>query len=227
MKLDEAGVLEAVEIGNEPNNFEVGGLNEWSMSYQDFADLVTWAWIWLRRYYNEGKLSREVPVISGGILAFAITANATPSRNGPAGTEYLKWIDYFKKFQQHVCANFEVGFHPYPLNLSQTPTQNIARVLTMTDEILAATTRNVWITETGSTSRSPRSDIDQKDVVKGICTGMASRPRIKGVFLHRLFDAYNEEGKPYEAFGVCRNVGWDYTSIVPKAAYTEMANLWA
>jgi len=253
-------LLEAIEVGNEANTFSVpdpakkcagetfsqfwARKNPWSMTSREFADLITYAHVWIENYRSSACLEEDCPgpliegpvqVVSGGLFAKFQRQSPLFSNGLPpyptTQVDPMSWKQYLTSFQSHTCADYDIGFHPYdlgpydqnpPLTTGGSPVSESPRgsftsenVLELFDEASALTNRDIWVTETGATSREntkaagPVLESTQASELYAMTWGLASRSRCKAMIVHRLYDSSHTDSESptnaYYRFGVFKD----------------------
>ncbi len=252
-------VLAGIEIGNEPNFFQLPSagntvppannhpcnvaplpnqyFNPWCMSYEDHADLVTYAYSWIEEYKNYNYVSPDTRIIAGGLFATwteDYTIYGKRFGNGLNGSDHqsqrLNWCEYLYLFESAVCAEYDVGIHPYYLGPYSGNPQSLANkiansILAIVDQALYISSKDIWITETGATSKFPVEQQRQSTALQMISNGMNSRPRCKSLLVHSLFSGEGPDS-PYHQFGVIGVAGNPLLPF-PKPAFSALATNWS
>ncbi|HEU5252343.1 MAG TPA: twin-arginine translocation signal domain-containing protein [Solirubrobacterales bacterium] len=215
-------LVDAVEIWNEPNTPEFG-----AVPYSRFAGLVWNGQYYAGLYYQQGNYSRPMTVLAGGIAMFGpasktstcVQGGTSPPGEGGSmnGWSYengkfvripMTWQTYLKSFQESIqWSTFDLGIHPYVFSSEGTA----AKILTLFDEAKNLTVqasgvplRNLWVTETGCSSRSPWGQQGQQDVLLSVTEGLAQRSRCKAMIVYRMWDDSEPANSPFVGYGLGR-----------------------
>jgi hypothetical protein len=208
------------EIWNEPNSNGLGPVPP-----ERFASLLQNAhnWVWA---YNQQRLfvnGEERFLVSGGLAMLERGARETA----------IFWSEYLRTFQERTNAAYNVGVHPYDLTDHTGQTSEAAAaalrssIMRQFDEAKALTTRNLWVTETGCSSRDPWSQRGQAIALAGIMNGFNQRGRCRAVLVHRLYDDIQSEapGSAFYRYGVRWDSETGHTREA-KLAYGELRRAW-
>lgn len=219
-----APVVTHAEIWNEPNSTRFG-----AVPANRFASLLQQAHNWIWGYNQEQLFGRgvEMHLISGGLAMLEAEARETA----------IFWKTYLRSFLEDPVLNagFLVGVHPYFLRarevegLSEEAAAARTRsgVMALFDEAKQLTTRNLWVTEVGCSSRPPWNQRGQALALSGMMAGFNLRSRCRGVLVHRMYDELEGEplGTTFYRYGIC----WDDESAhnrERKTAYAELRRAW-
>ncbi|HEU4738876.1 MAG TPA: twin-arginine translocation signal domain-containing protein [Solirubrobacterales bacterium] len=206
-------LVDAAEVWNEPNTPEFG-----AVPYSRFAGLVWNGQYWTGLYYEQGNYSRPMTVLAGGIAMRGPAEKATSGAGGSMnGWSYengnfvripMSWQTYMQKFQESIqWSTFDIGIHPYYFGNSSS--EAASKILSLFDEAKNYTVqapgvplRNLWVTETGCSSRSPFGQQGQQDVLSSVNKGLAERSRCKAMIVHRMWD--DSETGTFAGYGLGR-----------------------
>jgi len=174
---------------------------------------------------GNGSFSHSMGVISGGLFMDYSTAY---------------WKSYLGGFKNQSGA-FGLGIHPYDARLhtnktsSQAAQEVIARVADLYQQAASECNNDIWVTETGCSSRSapygPWGLNGQSQALVGLAgTGgyFSNQPRCKGVFVHRMYpndEAAGGTEAPGTSFYGYSTL--NYGTWSPKTAHTVLGfNNW-
>jgi hypothetical protein len=183
------GVIEAVEIWNEPNLY---GNALYIPNASHFSGMLATT---ITRVNNAHP---DITVVSGGLYM----KRDTPS----------SWQSYLDAFVKQ-SGGYALGIHPYDVRGFSTQNHNDYEALadSVATTILGAyddianyalqvhgVSRNIWVTETGAHSRNPLQEDGQKRVIRQILghgVGFDNKPQCAAVFPYRMypFDADDHE----------------------------------
>lgn len=179
--------VDAIEVWNEPN-LPLGGMQ---MPVYHFRQILGAVCTKVAAANAAGYFSHPMKVISGGLYM------------DYQGESWKSYLNFF----ENVHPALEIGIHPYDTRdhqgyaWDQAADRVVARVIELWEQAVPLTGRDLWVTETGASSRHPFTREGQKRALRKL-VGRASnggyfatRSRCKGVFLHRLYPAAHGQGQ--------------------------------
>lgn len=203
---DQCGTIDAIEVWNEPN----GGA-----TYIPF-------WVY--------------PQIVAAVVNAVAAANAANQFSHPmrvvAGALVMDQDDVWKTYLSYfdsLALDFDVSIHPYDtkdhptLDWDEAADAVVDRVSYLYNQAAAQTVRNLWVTESGASSRSPYGQQGQARALKrlyGSSGFFQGRARCKAALVHKLRGSDNLSG--FKAFPVCM----DDAPWTPKTAYYDLQSAW-
>ena len=210
---------DAVEVWNEPNYPTA------TLSPYEFSDMLGATIQRVNQANANGEFNAAKQVISGGLYM------------DYQGGSWKNYLDVFK----NQAAPFGIGIHPYDTRNHEaygpiTAANNVvARVAELYEQAANRTSGDLWVTETGASSRSPFGEDGQRHALRELAGAggyFAGRARCKGVFIHRLYpgdDPGREgEGTPFYRFPVIRKdqPGTNPPAWTPKSAWWMLVDHW-
>lgn len=227
---DSCGVIEAVEVWNEPN------LDHHS---SQAAVPVTAFNAMLGAVINKVRSTygTRITVVSGGLFLPWQQSNIH------------EWTDYVDGFVNQ-CYSYGMGLHPYYTAGPDNSISSNANADFLADRVLALVDRvsdyllethgiaiqDFWITETGAPSRGAYGESGQARALHKICQGFAARPRIKMMLVYRLYpwdeDDHESGESPPDYTDGPEGVGTGFYKFsmvdrvwAPKAATSQLATV--
>ncbi len=191
------GVIDAIEIWNEPN------LREGSYVPNDQYDNMLGAALYaVNNALNSGYLTTPVRIL-GGALATAGVIDA--------------WQTYFHDFDDQ-CYSYDLSIHAYPQNLSnpQAASDSVTSVVSQAINMSKSQyVGNIWLTETGAPSAPNGVNTPgfQEDTLDKICDWLADQSPLRAMIVHRLIDWVNappstHDGPGFVSMNVLNNSTW-------------------
>lgn len=245
--------ISAVEILNEPNIVTFG-----EVPASRLFDLSQAAARAVQASQDAGEFSGEMSVVSGGLAPVIAVApgNAGGFTPRPSWQEYLRELTGSEYPRFDVGIHSYETSKPPPGTLTE-PERNVSdpyaragqfaawqadRILGRIDQALDLTDRDIWVTETGASSagiwskdiftagyRKAHGQRIQADVLTGVADALKSRPRVKAMIVHRLFDDNEVEPPPTSSADSIHYRSGVYESDLgrPKLAVPALAGSWA
>jgi len=246
-------VISAVEILNEPNIVTFGEVpaNRLFALSQAAAEAVSAS-------QAAGAFSGPMTVVSGGLAPVIAVepGNEGGFTPRPSWQDYLRELVGSGTPGFDVGVHSYETSKPPPGTLTE-PERNEAdpyaragqfaewqtsRIVGRVDQALDITDRDVWVTETGASSagiwskdiftpgyRQAHGQRIQADVLSGVADALKSRPRIKAMVVHRLFDDDAAEPAPSPTADSIHFQSGVYDSADGKAklAVAALAEAWS
>jgi hypothetical protein len=240
---DAHGNVTAVEIWNESNTELFG-----AVPYRKLASLINSSRDWIVDYKNRGQLAQHMVIVSGGLSLVAEATLSNTARfllDGSVNGEGrpIPWENYLSGFMQDSREHsaYHVGIHCYDLRDTPTPAapddvytgvDSSTAVMRAKQHIIGqfdyakdrTFTRNIWVTETGCSSRDPWGLVGQGTVLKGLAEAFALRARCQAMIVHRIYPSVDPTGETpgtnFNEYNVCTTTG------ASKNAFNTLRNAW-
>lgn len=227
---DECQRIDAVEIWNEPNlgwgNTDPTQIGPARINDPaEYNALLAASLCAMANANGNGQFSHPLTVVSAGLYM-----------DYGAGT----WKSYLAAFENQSIP-YGVGIHPYDTRKLESHAWDVAadmvvaRIAELYDQAKNLTGRDLWVTETGCSSRRPPFDQEGQNralrKLAGVGGEFANRARCKAVVLHRLYPMNQSctDGCEDGATGLFFKYSLtQYDSAwTPKQAYNTLASHWA